>query len=348
MTNEKHVCFHVQRQGLPAKMKRPGAEMAENKQRLQKLLAVAGYGSRRQCEKLIMAGRVQVDRQFVTELGVRVDADKQRVVVDGVPVKPPRLQYFLVNKPPGVVSTAKDPWARLRVIDLVDSNDRLFTVGRLDKATSGLILVTNDGALANQLAHPRYGITKTYQATVIGRPSPEILHRLTRGIHLAEAFARAEHVTVRRAHESKTVLEIVLAEGRNREIRRMLARVGHKVVQLKRIAIGPVRLGELPLGAVRELTRSEVQALRQSVHGNGFSRDDRKEPGRSFRPKKGQGRGGGAKVPRPGRRPRSAEFGAALAGGSVINEGQRSKRPRGRQKNRSPAFDRRKSRNRSH
>ena len=241
-------------------------------ERLQKVLASAGYGSRRQCEELIVEGRVTIDKKADVELGTKVDPQKQKIHVDGVLIKPPRLRYFLLNKPSGVVSTASDPWARLRVIDLVESEERLFTVGRLDKDSSGLILVTNDGQLANGLAHPRYEVTKTYQATVVGKPSVDVLQQLRKGIHLSETFAKMKTVTLKKPGPKKSILEIILTEGKNREIRRLLARVGHKVVQLKRIALGPVRLGEIPSGAYRELTREEVKTLYDTVQGKGEQR----------------------------------------------------------------------------
>ncbi len=230
-------------------------------ERLQKVLAAAGLGSRRQCEELIVAGRVEVDRQVVTELGTRVDADTQGIRVDGVVVRAPKRFYYVLNKPPGVLSTARDQWHRTRVIDLIDSDERLFTVGRLDKASSGLILVTNDGELANRLAHPRYRVEKTYLATVSGHPDTEALGQLRRGVYLAEGPARPVSVRVKSRQKKDAVLEIVLTEGRNREIRRMLARVGHKVTQLRRTALGPLRLGDLPIGSHRQLTRAEVRAL---------------------------------------------------------------------------------------
>ena len=136
--------------------------------RLQKVLAAAGFGSRRECEELITSGRVEIDRVVADELGTRVDASKQEVRVDGQRILVPRLKYFALNKPIGIVSTARDPWARTRVIDLVDDPDRLFTVGRLDKSSSGLILVTNDGDLANRLAHPRYRISSPYSRALCG------------------------------------------------------------------------------------------------------------------------------------------------------------------------------------
>ena len=239
--------------------------------RLQKVLAAAGFGSRRECEELITSGRVEIDRVVADELGTRVDASKQEVRVDGQRVLVPRLKYFALNKPIGIVSTARDPWARTRVIDLVDDPDRLFTVGRLDKSSSGLILVTNDGDLANRLAHPRYRISKTYRVTVMGKPDAATLRQLRKGIHLSDGKMRAEAVKMKRAHESKSILEIVLTEGRNREIRRMLAQVGHKVQQLTRISIGNLRLGELPVGAYRELSRDEVRRLRKITDGSSRS-----------------------------------------------------------------------------
>lgn len=231
-------------------------------ERLQKVLATAGFGSRRKCEELIEMGRVEVDRHIVTQLGTKVAPTTQTIRVDGEPIKLPKKRYFVVNKPPGVLSTSSDPWARMRVIDLVDSEDRMFTVGRLDMDTSGLILVTNDGQLANELAHPRYAVTKTYLATVAGKPSIDVLKKLKKGIYLAEAQTNVQSVRLKKGHHVKSILEIVLAEGRNREIRRMLARVGHKVLQLRRIALGPIRLGDLPDGAYRELSLAEIKALR--------------------------------------------------------------------------------------
>lgn len=229
--------------------------------RLQKVLAAAGIGSRRECEELIVTGRVEVDGQTVTQLGTRVDPLCQEIRVDGVQLPRPRRAYFALNKPPGVVCTTRDPSGRLRAIDLVRSDERLFTVGRLDRTSEGLILITNDGELANQLTHPRYGVEKRYVARVVGSPNPAIIAKLRRGIYLAEGMARVSDIRVRKRSAKFTDLEIALQEGRNREIRRILARVGHKVVRLKRIAIGPLRLGELPVGASRPLTRDEVQQL---------------------------------------------------------------------------------------
>lgn len=242
-------------------------------ERLQKVLAAAGIASRRQCEQLILEGRIEVDRQVVTELGTRVDVSKHEVRADGEPILCPQRVWFAVNKPPGIVCTNRDPAGRARVIDLIDANQRLFTVGRLDRSSEGLILVTNDGELANRLAHPRYELERTYQVVVAGTPSTDRLNLLRRGVHLAEGRVRVARLRVKRRQTSSTVLEMVLTEGRNREIRRMAARIGHKVMSLKRIAFGPVRLGDLPTGQYRSLTSNELRTLRallvRQTHGSG-------------------------------------------------------------------------------
>lgn len=237
----------------------------EGSERLQKILAAAGLGSRRQCEELIAEGRVEVDRQVISELGAKADPSTQEIRVDGMPLPRPKHVYFVVNKPTGILSTNSDPSGRPRVIDLVDYTGRLFTVGRLDMSSEGLILVTNDGELANQLTHPRYGVEKTYQVEVAGTLDRDELAKLRRGVHLAEGFARVVSAKVLRQYRQSTLLEIVLAEGRNREIRRILARIGHKVERLKRVALGPLRLADLPLGASRALTPEELRRLQQAA-----------------------------------------------------------------------------------
>lgn len=241
-------------------------------QRLQRVLAAAGIGSRRECEELISEGRVEVDGKIVIEMGVKVDPDSQKIRVDGQRLKMPRLQYFMLNKPPGVVSTAQDPAGRLRVVDLIKTKERVYNVGRLDKSSEGLILVTNDGDLANKLTHPRYGVEKKYLVHVVGKPSRETMEQMQRGIYLAEAKVRVSNVKVKKALKDSTWLEIVLDEGRNREIRRILARLGHKVTRLRRVAIGSLNLGELPLGAHRRLTADEIRTLKKDGEKGGKSR----------------------------------------------------------------------------
>ena len=242
-------------------------EPKSNIQRLQRAMAAAGFGSRRECETMIEEGRVEVDGTVVNKLGSKVDPFTQKIFVDGQKLTMPRHKYYALNKPPGVVSTSKDPSGRLHVIDLIKSEQRVYNVGRLDQSSEGLILVTNDGDLANQLTHPRFGIEKTYLVQVQGIPTAENLKSLTQGVYLAEGKARVSNIKFKRRSKDTSWLEIVLDEGRNREIRRLLARIGHKVLRLRRIAIGPLRLGDLPVGAHRELTSLELKALRNAVSG---------------------------------------------------------------------------------
>jgi 23S rRNA pseudouridine2605 synthase len=251
--------------------------------RLQKLLASAGLGSRRECEEIIQAGRVDIDGETVTELGVRVDPKTQKVLVDGESIKAERRAYYVVNKPSGVLSTNRDPAGRIRVVDLIDGHQRLFTVGRLDLYSEGLIIVTNDGELTQRLTHPRYGVPKVYQVQVAGAATNELAEKLMAGVHLAEGFAKATKAFVKSSHKNCTQLEMVLTEGRNREIRRMLAAAGHKVQRLTRIAVGPVRLGKLKPGQYRALDADEVNALRDAAFGNGAEPTTRR-PRRAARP----------------------------------------------------------------
>ncbi|MCA9127730.1 MAG: rRNA pseudouridine synthase [Planctomycetales bacterium] len=230
-------------------------------QRINKFLAAAGVGSRRDVEELILQGRVEVGREVVTNLARRVDPQTDQIKVDGALLKKPRLVYYALNKPPGVLSTNRDPSGRMRVIDLVPSDARVFSVGRLDKSSEGLVLLTNDGDLAQRLAHPKFGIQKGYFVVVAGLMTSEELAKLHKGVHLAEGFAKIDGAVIRKHRKGCTEIEITLSEGKNREIRRILARAGHKVVLLRRIAIGSLRLGQLPIGAARELSPVEVKAL---------------------------------------------------------------------------------------
>jgi 23S rRNA pseudouridine2605 synthase len=238
-----------------------GSDESSTQQRLQKVLAAAGVGSRRDCELYIVEGRVEVNRKTVTELGTKVNPQVDEIKVDGVALHKPKKLYFALNKPPGVVCTNFDPSQRMRVIDFIPTEERLFPVGRLDRGSEGLILVTNDGELANRVTHPRYGLEKTYFVRVAGSPSAEELLRLKRGVHLAEGIARVVSIKVRKRFRQHSDLEIVLNEGKNREIRRILARVGHKVLMLRRLAVGPIKLAELPVGSSRRLTSQEVASL---------------------------------------------------------------------------------------
>jgi len=241
-----------------------GHDIIKSMERLNKLLAHAGLGSRRHCETLITSGRVAIDGHTVRDLATKVDPDKQRVSVDGGPVRAERSVYWLVNKPRGYLCTNHDPARRPLAIDLVPQiNQRVYTVGRLDEDSEGLLLLTNDGDLANRLMHPRFGVEKTYQVQVVGIPTGEDLRQLLKGVWLSDGHVRAKQVKREKKQGGSTWLRIVLNEGKNREIRRMLARLGHKVVRLRRIALGPLRLGTLLPGRARRLTKPEVDTLKQ-------------------------------------------------------------------------------------
>ena len=235
------------------------------RERVQKALAAAGVGSRRRCEELISAGRVAVDGRVV-ELGAKVDPTRQVVTVDGERVATnPLLAYVLLNKPLDVVTTASDPQGRRTVMDLVPSRPRVYPVGRLDRDTEGLLLLTNDGELANRLAHPRYGVEKTYVAQVRGRPPKRAVRALRDGVDLPDGHAAARSVRELGSAGDQTLLEIVLAEGRKREVRRMLGAVGIRLERLARVKLGPLGLGDLPPGRHRRLGPGEVRQLYAAV-----------------------------------------------------------------------------------
>ncbi|MEV7007572.1 pseudouridine synthase [Streptosporangium sp. NPDC051022] len=235
--------------------------------RLQKVLAQAGVASRRACEEMIGAGRVTVDGQVVRRFGARVDPAKQVIHVDGkrLPTMPD-LVYLAINKPIGVVSTMSDPEGRPSLADYVaDRTERLFHVGRLDTETEGLILLTNDGELANRLTHPSYGVQKKYWAKVPGKIERDLGRRLKKGIELEDGIAKADSFTLVQEHGQQALVEIVLHEGRKHIVRRMLEEVGHPVIDLARIEFGPVKLGRLKPGTVRALTLKEVGDLYAAV-----------------------------------------------------------------------------------
>jgi len=248
----------------PAKPSVPTKDVHDpNGVRLQKVLAQAGIGSRRACEDLIAAGRVQVDGQIIRELGVRVDAKKQAVHVDGVRIQvDTSMVYLVLNKPPGVVSTMDDPEGRPCIGDLlIGREERLFHVGRLDAATEGLLLLTNDGDLANRLSHPSHEVPKTYLAEVAGPVGKDIGKRLRAGVELEDGPAKVDSFRVIDARPGKALVEIVLHEGRNHIVRRLLAAVGHPVEQLVRIQVGPIKLGDLRSGRTRSLHGDELGRL---------------------------------------------------------------------------------------
>jgi 23S rRNA pseudouridine2605 synthase len=237
-------------------------------QRLQKILAHAGLGSRRDCEEYILQGRVTVDGKVVRELGTRVDVKQSSIAVDGERIQLEKMVYYAVNKPKGYVSTNQDPAGRPRVIDLLpEVPQRVYSVGRLDEDSTGLMILTNDGELANRLAHPRYGVEKIYRALVAGTPGPELVGKLVEGIWLSDGKVRAKRARIVGTQGEATTLELVLAEGKKREIRRMLAKFGHKVMNLTRVAIGPIVLKGLPPGEHRPLSATEIELLRRVAAG---------------------------------------------------------------------------------
>lgn len=235
--------------------------------RLQKVLADAGVASRRHCEEIIAEGRVEVDGAVVTQLGTRIDPEGAVVRVDGRRIPTAHAHVYLVaHKPRGVVSSMADEAGRPDLRTLVGNRpERLFHVGRLDTDTDGLIVLTNDGDFAHRLAHPSFRLEKTYVAEVDGVPTPAVRRQLLDGVPLDDGPAAADSMRILSSAAGKAIVEIVLHHGRNRVVRRMLAAVGHPVRRLSRVAIGPVRIGSLKPGQVRDLTGEELGALLDAV-----------------------------------------------------------------------------------
>jgi 23S rRNA pseudouridine2605 synthase len=232
--------------------------------RLNKFLAHAGVASRRQCDALIARGRVRVNDVVITNLATHVDPAVHKVYVDDAPVKSEVLVYWVVNKPPGYLCTNRDPGGRPTALDLIPHvAQRVFTVGRLDEASEGMLLMTNDGDLANTLTHPRFEVEKTYHVLVAGSPTPADLRKLTDGVWLAEGKVKARSARRLKPQGDSTWLAVVLSEGKNREIRRMLAKLDHKVMRLKRVAIGNVEIDKLPKGKCRKLSLEELKGLQK-------------------------------------------------------------------------------------
>ncbi|MFI5053132.1 MAG: pseudouridine synthase [Acidimicrobiia bacterium] len=234
-------------------------------ERLQKVLARAGLGSRRTCEELIADGRVTVDGE-VAVLGRRVDPEHDRIELDGVAVVvDDDLVYYLLNKPPGYVSTASDPEGRPTVVELVPQAPRVYPVGRLDADTEGLLLLTNDGELTQLLTHPSHGVVKTYLAEVDGDPAPAAVRHLREGVELDDGRTAPARAKVVQRRGATAAIEIGIHEGRNRQVRRMCAAVGHPVRRLVRTRIGPLHDRELAPGAWRKLSRGEVRRLYEAA-----------------------------------------------------------------------------------
>ncbi|MEV6385037.1 pseudouridine synthase [Streptomyces sp. NPDC051773] len=242
----------------------PGAE--QEGERLQKILARAGYGSRRACEELIEQARVEVNGEIVLEQGKRVDPERDEVRVDGLTVATQSYQFFALNKPAGVVSTMEDNEGRQCLGDYVTNREtRLFHVGRLDTETEGVILLTNHGELAHRLTHPKYGVKKVYLAHIVGPIPRDLGKQLKDGIQLEDGYARADHFRVVEQTGKNYLVEVTLHEGRKHIVRRMLAEAGFPVDKLVRVAFGPIALGDQKSGWLRRLSNTEVGMLMQEV-----------------------------------------------------------------------------------
>ncbi|HET7290930.1 MAG TPA: pseudouridine synthase [Vicinamibacteria bacterium] len=249
-------------------------------ERLQKVLARAGVASRRGAERVMLEGRVTVNGAIVRTLGSKADLERDDVRVDGVRIRPPRAPvYLLLNKPKGVVTTRRDPEGRATVMQLVPAVAGLFPVGRLDVTTEGLILLTNDGAFAERVSHPRYEVPRVYEAKVRGVPDARALERLRRGVTVDGERMAVDRVRVLEAGNNSWV-EVALHEGKHHEVRRLLEAVGHPVSKLRRVALGPVTARGLLPGEFRHLTSDEVRALREG----GRSRHGRPHGPRRARP----------------------------------------------------------------
>ncbi|PKL47877.1 MAG: pseudouridine synthase [Planctomycetes bacterium HGW-Planctomycetes-1] len=247
---------------------------------MQKILAAAGIDSRRNCEQLILDGLVKVNGRVVDSLPAFADADKDIITVDGRKIRPAGKVYYLLNKPKGVICTNDDPQAaglsafepqaegrgprgRKKAVDLIDSNQRIFCAGRLDVDTTGAIILTNDSVLANLLTHPRYCLEKTYLVTINSRITPDAAEKLKKGVWLAEGKTMPAKLKVLKASDKQSLLEIKIRQGLNRQIRRIMARLGYKVTSLKRTQIGRISLQRLGIGHYRTLTNAEVSYLKK-------------------------------------------------------------------------------------
>ena len=239
-------------------------------ERLQKILASAGIASRRHSETLIQAGRVAVNGAVVTELGAKADPATDQITVDGRAIAiAEQRSYFLLNKPRGYLSTCYDPQGRKTVLELVPYTPGLHPVGRLDRDTSGLLILTNDGAFTEDLTHPRHGVPKTYLAELKGRPGSQVIEQLRSGVRLEGGVTLPAKVEVVEKRKDTTLVALTIREGRNRQVRRMGDAVGHPVLQLERVAIGRLDAGDLAPGKFRPLTAAEVAELRKSARKGG-------------------------------------------------------------------------------
>ena len=251
--------------GQPEKRHLPGNNL--NLTRLQKFLAGAGVCSRRQAEKMILEGRVKVDGRTVTALGTKIDAGRQQVMLDGKRIRPGTDHlYLMMNKPKGILTTLRDPYGRPTISDLLRGVPRVYPVGRLDMDSEGLLLLTNHGELAYRLLHPSFKVPKKYLVTVKGLPSGKDLERLRSGVEIEGGFRTGPClIKLLSKRKERAVLEVILKEGRKRQIRLMFKTAGHFVLRLKRTEMGTLRLGKLKAGSYRELTPEEVKDLKKAA-----------------------------------------------------------------------------------
>ncbi len=232
-------------------------------QRLQKVLAAAGVGSRRKCEELILEGIIRVNRKVVDTLPAFVDSKNDIITVNSRRIHAEKKVYFLLNKPKGVICTNSDPQGRRKAIDLITTGERIFCVGRLDADTTGLIILTNDSILTNKLTHPRYGIAKTYLIRVKGPITAEQIDKLKKGIWLAEGKTKRSSIKMIKRTHTESWVEMTIKQGLNRQIRRMFAKVGLSVKSLARAKIGRIDSRGIGISKSRKLTKSEVEYLRK-------------------------------------------------------------------------------------
>ncbi len=237
----------------------------EGKQRLQKILASAGIDSRRKCEELILEGAVTVNGVMVNELPAFADAETDDIRVDGERIKRAEKVYYLLNKPKGVICTNSDPMHRKRAIDLIDTQQRIFCVGRLDADTTGAIILTNDSELTNRLTHPRYELPKTYHVKLRGKMEGEQIEKLKKGVWLSEGKTERAAVKVLKKTATETLLEVSIRQGLNRQIRRTFAHLGFKVKALKRTQIGNVVLKGIAVGNYKKLTGAQIAYLKKAT-----------------------------------------------------------------------------------
>lgn len=247
------------------KTERSPSVKSEGKQRLQKILAAAGVGSRRKCEELILEGTVTVNGTLVNELPAFADPNIDDIRVDGMRIQQEKKVYYLLNKPKGVICTSADPMGRPKAIDLIDCPERIFCVGRLDADTTGAIILTNDSELSNRLTHPRYELPKTYQVKVRGKMSGPDIEKLKKGVWLSEGKTERAAVKVLRKTNEETLLEVSIRQGLNRQVRRTFAHLGYKVKALKRSQIGDIVLKGLAVGAWKPLTSAQIRYLKKAT-----------------------------------------------------------------------------------